>query len=332
MDRISQVKNPTMKTMKPWSQTDIPSQNGKLAVITGTGGIGFETALQLARAGAQVIVAGRNAQKGADAVTRIRGAVASAAVWFEQVDLASLHSITNFAVRLRSQRQSLDLLINNAAVMNPPKRQETADGMELQFGTNYLGHFALTAQLMPLLCKGTNARVVTLSSVAARSGAIHFDDLQGGRSYKPMVAYGQSKLACLMFALELDRRSDAGRWGVASIAAHPGISRTELLHNAPGRWSAAGMARTFLWFLFQPVSQGALPSLFAATSPDAKGGRYYGPAGFAETRGAPADAVIPKAALDINAASCLWDISEQLAGVSLCAPDPTATLFSTTHE
>ena len=156
--------------------------------------------------------------------------------------------------------------------MVPPTRQQTADGFELQFGTNHLSHFALTAQLLPLLRKGRNPRVVTLSSVAARQGKLNFADLQSGAKYVPMEAYSQSKLACLMFALELQRRSEAGNWGIASLAAHPGVSRTDLLHNAPGRWSATGMARTYLWFLFQPAWQGALPTLYAATAPTAVAG------------------------------------------------------------
>jgi NAD(P)-dependent dehydrogenase (short-subunit alcohol dehydrogenase family) len=309
-----------------WSVSDIPPQNGRTAVITGTGGIGFENALALARAGGEVIIAGRNAQKGAEAVAKIRHGVPSANVRFEQVDLASLESISDFGRRLRSQWKSLNLLINNAAVMNPPERQETADGFELQFGTNYLGHFALTLQLLPLLCLGRDARVVMLSSVAARSGAINFEDLQAERSYRPMRVYSQSKLACLMFALELQRRSEAGRLGIASIAAHPGVSRTDLLHNAPGRWSAAGMMRTFLWFLFQPASQGALPPLFAATSPRAKGGGYYGPARLGETRGAPAKAVIPRQALSLGTASRLWEISERLTGMTMLVPGPVSTM------
>jgi NAD(P)-dependent dehydrogenase (short-subunit alcohol dehydrogenase family) len=309
-----------------WSTADIPPQNGRSAVITGTGGIGFETALAIARAGGEVIIAGRNAQKGAEAVSRIRGEVPSANVQFEQVDLASLESIRDFGTRLRSQRKSLNLLINNAAVMNPPDRQQTVDGFELQFGTNYLGHFALTLQLFPLLCLGRDARVVTLSSVAARNGAIDFEDLQAERSYRPMRVYSQSKLACLMFALELQRRSEAGRLGIVSIAAHPGVSRTDLLHNAPGRWSAMGMMRTVLWFLFQPASQGALPSLFAATSPQAGGGGYYGPAKLGETRGAPAQAAIPQRALSLGNASRLWEISERLTGISMLVPGPVAAM------
>lgn len=305
------------KTTPPsWTAADIPPLRNRSAVITGTGGLGLQTALELARAGAEVIIAGRNPRKGDEAISAILGKVPSASVRFEQVDLASLWSIEDFANRLRNQRTSLDLLINNAAVMMPPKRLDTMDGFELQFGTNYLGHFALTARLMPLLSTGNDPRVVTLSSIAARDGGIRFSDLQSERNYNPMAAYAQSKLACLIFAFELQRRSDAGKWGVSSIAAHPGISRTDLLHNGPGRASIHGLLRTFLWFLFQPVAQGALPTLFAATSPQAHGGGYYGPAGFGETRGAPADAAIPAQALDIDSASSLWETSARLAGVS----------------
>lgn len=300
-----------------WTTPDIPSQRGRTALVTGTGGLGFATALELARAGGEVLIAGRNPAKGKVAVETIRREVPDAAVRFELVDLSSLASIADLGTRMRSGQARLDLLVNNAAVMNPPTRQQTADGLELQFGTNYLGHFALTAHLMPLLCRGAEARVVTLSSIAARSGVIDFDDLQAERSYQPMRVYSQSKLACLMFALELQRRSDAGGWGITSLAAHPGISRTDLLHNAPGRWSPAGLARTFLWFLFQPVSQGALPTLFAATSRDAQGGGYYGPAGLGETRGAPAIAAIPEQAWDREAASRLWETSGRLTGVTM---------------
>ena len=244
--------------MTKWTASDIPVRDGRSAVITGTGGLGFEDALALARAGSEVIIAGRNPAKGAEAVARIQGEIPAAMVRFEQVDLASLRSVADFCARLREQRNSLDLLINNAGLMVPPRRQESADGFELQFATNYLGHFALTAGLSPLLRAGRNARVVTLSSVAARSGVIDFDDLNATRHYQPMRIYSQSKLACLMFALELDRRSAAGGWGIASMAAHPGIARTDLLHNAPGRRSVTGLARSLLWFLFQPASQGAL--------------------------------------------------------------------------
>lgn len=301
--------------MSKWTTSSIPSQKGRSAVITGTGGLGFEDALALARAGASVILAGRNALKGAEAVARIRAAKPDAQVGFEELDLADLASVSAFGARMVANHASLDLLINNAGVMVPPNRQETADGFELQWGTNYLGHFALTAHLLPLLRKGEGSRVVTLSSVAARSGSIDFDDLNAEQSYRSMSAYRQSKLACLMFALEMQRRSEAGAWGVASIAAHPGVARTDLLHNAPGRISLAGLSRSLLWFMFQPAAQGALPTLFAATSPDAEAGRYYGPDMLGETRGYPARARVPSQANDPALAARLWQVSEALTGV-----------------
>ncbi len=299
-----------------WTLKDMPPQRGRIAVVTGTGGLGYEDALALAQAGADVIIAGRNPQKGAEAVSRIRQSYSGARVDFEALDLGSLASIADFARRIALRRDRIDILINNAGVMTPPARQETVDGLELQFGTNYVGHFALTARLMPLLQKSAAARVVTLSSVAARQGRIDFDDLQAERNYQPMPVYSQSKLACLMFARELQRRSDAGHWGVESIAAHPGISRTDLLHNAPGRNSAQGLARTWLWFLFQPAARGALPTLYAATDPAARAGGYYGPTGFGEVRGAPGEAKIPDAALDGNVARRLWNETEALAGLA----------------
>jgi NAD(P)-dependent dehydrogenase (short-subunit alcohol dehydrogenase family) len=298
-----------------WTVADVPPQTGRSVVITGTGGLGFEDAIALARAGADVILAGRSPDKGAGAVERIRAAVPGASICFEQIDLASLKSIADFCSRLGGERGSLDILINNAGVMVPPRRVVTRDGFELQWATNYLGHFALTAGLLPLLRKGHAARVVSLSSVAASSGKINFDDLQSAKAYKAMVAYSQSKLACLMFGFELQRRSDARGWGLTSIASHPGISRTDLLYNAPGPRSTHGFARNILWFLFQPAAQGALPTLFAATSPEAIGGGYYGPDGVGETRGYPKPAKTPSQALDGEVAKRLWDVSEELAGL-----------------
>lgn len=301
--------------MTRWTTADIPKQAGRLVVITGTGGLGFQDALALARAGADVILAGRNPAKGEAACKEIRAAVPDARVQFEEVDLARLASVTAFAKRLQTKHEKLDLLINNAAVMTPPQRQTTADGFELQFGTNYLGHFALTAQLLPLLQKGDAPRVINLSSVAARQGAIDFANLQAERRYQPMPIYAQSKLASLLFALELQRRSTANGWGITSIAAHPGISRTDLLHNAPGRRSMSGLARTWLWFLFQPAAQGALPTLYAATAPAAMPGAYYGPDKFNETRGYPTLAKLPSQAQDTAVAARLWEVSEALTGV-----------------
>ncbi len=297
-----------------WNATDIPPQQGRLAVVTGTGGLGFETSRALARAGAEVVIAGRDRTKGDAAVARVRAEVPDAAVRFEALDLANLRAVRTFCDRLREQTDRVDVLVNNAAVMTPPARRLTADGFELQLGTNHLGHVALTAGLLPLLRRGRDARVVTVSSVAAREGAIDFDDLQGERSYAPMRAYAQSKLAGLMFAFELQRRSEAQRWGLASIAAHPGIARTELLHNAPGRHSLVSLARSALWFLFQPAPQGALPTLFAATAADATPGGYYGPDRLGETRGHPAPAKVPPGANDRGSAARLWDESARLTG------------------
>ncbi|AZN71209.1 SDR family NAD(P)-dependent oxidoreductase [Georhizobium profundi] len=298
-----------------WTAADMPSQAGRSFVITGTGGLGYECGLALARAGGDVILAGRNATKGQQAVNSIRAAVAGSTISFELLDLASLASITAFGQRMRRTRSNLDVLINNAGVMVPPRRQMTEDGFELQIGTNYLGHFALTAHLMPLLARGDEARVVNLSSIAARQGTIDFSNLNAERSYTPMPIYTQSKLACLMFAYELQRRSNAANWGITSIAAHPGVSRTDLLHNAPGRFSFNRFARSFLWFLFQPAAQGALPTLYAATAPDAQPGGYYGPHRLSETRGYPAVAKpIPQAA-DEQVARRLWDVSEDMTNV-----------------
>lgn len=302
--------------MKNWTTADIPQRNSGLAIITGsTEGIGYEDARALSSAGWTVIVLGRNPQKGAESIARIQQSNPKAKVSFEKIDLADLSSIKSFASRMMAKGQAIDLLINNAGVMTPPKRLETADGFELQFGTNHLGHFALTAQLLPLLRQSPDARVVTLSSVANREGTINFDDLQSTSSYVPGKAYSQSKLANLMFALELQRQSDKHGWGVTSMATHPGVSRTNLLITGAGRWSGAGMARTFLPFLFQPAAQGALPTLYAATSGAAEGGRYYGPNKLMETRGFPAVAKIPAQVEDVHVSIRLWEISQELTNV-----------------
>ncbi|RUT34814.1 SDR family NAD(P)-dependent oxidoreductase [Arsenicitalea aurantiaca] len=302
--------------MARWTEKDIPHQSGRTAVITGTGGLGYEDALALARAGGGIILAGRNPARGRAAIEGIRAAVPGVAARFEQLDLADLASVAAFGERLRGSHDAIELLINNAGVMVPPTRQVTRDGIELQLGTNYLGHFALTAALLPLLRKADRPRVVSLGSVAARSGSIDFDDLNSERAYVPMRAYAQSKIACLVFAFELHRRSAAAGWGIASMAAHPGVSRTDLLHNAPGRNSPQGLARTWLWFLFQPAAQGALPTLFAATSPDAVSGAYYGPHRLSETRGYPTLAQVPANAADPALGSRLWQLSETMTGIS----------------
>lgn len=302
--------------MTHWTADDIPSQTGRLAIVTGTGGIGYQAALALAHAGAEVILAGRDPAKGKASVDTIREAVPGATLRFEVLDLASLASVAAFGERMTTDLHRLDLLINNAGVMTPPTRRMTDDGFELQFGTNHLGHFSLTAHLLPLLRRGTDVRVIALSSIAARGGQIKLDDLQAERSYRPMSVYSQSKLACLMFAIELQRRSAMNNWGISSIAAHPGVSRTDLLPNSAGRWDIARLVRVTLPFLFQPASQGALPVLFAATSADAKPGGYYGPDRMGGTRGHPSPAPIPEQANDLTTAARLWEQSEQLIGVA----------------
>jgi NAD(P)-dependent dehydrogenase (short-subunit alcohol dehydrogenase family) len=304
--------------MTGWTTADIPSQNGRTAVITGaTGGLGYETALALAGAGAVVVLTGRNDAKGRHAIEQIRGRFPDARISYETLDLASLASVADFAARFAAAHAALDLLINNAGVMALPKRQATADGFEMQFGTNYLGHYALTAHLLALLRRGDQPRVVNVSSLTHRWGAINFDDLQSQRSYAPAKAYSQSKLAMLMFALELQRRSDAAGWGLMSNAAHPGYARTDLIANGPG-------ARGLLWqinkllrpYISQSAAEGALPTLFAATSPEAKAAGYYGPNGFYELKGLPVPAKIMPQAEDAAAAARLWDVSAALTGVS----------------
>ncbi|MDF2613520.1 MAG: short-chain dehydrogenase [Clostridia bacterium] len=306
-----------MRKSEEWITTHIPKQQGRSVIITGTGGLGYETALVLVRQGAEVILAGRNEKKGAESINNIRKIVPSANISFESIDLADLASIEAFGNRIKNQRQSLDLLINNAGVMTPPERKVTKDGFELQFGTNYLGHFALTAHLMPLLRKGNKPRVVTVSSIAnrERKAKINFDDLQSVRNYHSMTAYDQSKLADLMFALELQRRSDAAGRGIMSIASHPGISSTDLMSNGPGENSFLATMLNIFTFMRQSAEDGALPSLYAATSPYAEGGGYYGPGGFYEIKGLPGPAKITTKAQDVNVAKHLWEISKQLTHV-----------------
>jgi len=297
------------------TQAEVPSQLSKMAVVTGaTGGLGYEAALALAKAGAEVILTGRDDRKGQSAIEKISREVIGAKISYEHLDLASLASIADFAQRM-GVRQSLDLLINNAGVMALPRRQTTADGFEMQFGTNYLGHFALTARLMPLLRRSSGPRVVSVSSLAHRTGFIDFGDLQGARVYSPWKAYGRSKLACLIFALELQRRSDAGGWNLTSNAAHPGFSRTNLFASGPG--GLLSVVTDFAAPLFgHSAADGARPILFAATSPQAKPGAYYGPGGIGELRGAPAPALIIPQARDAATAARLWDVSEKLMGTS----------------
>ena len=302
--------------MKNWITDDMPPQSGKLVIVTGaTGGLGYETALVLAKAGAQVIIAGRNLDKGRAAVERLERSGVSK-VRFERLDLADLSSVRGFADRVTKQDAQIDILVNNAGVMMLPKRLSTRDGFEMQFGTNHLGHFALTRLLLPLLQRADAPRIVTISSLAHRSGKIDFSDLQAKRKYRPIKAYNQSKLANLLFTQELQRRSAQGGWGITSVAAHPGMAKTDLMVNGPGTSGILG----WIDMLLSPIAghsavSAALPTLFAATSPDAIPAGYYGPKNMFEMKGPVAPAKIAAQALDIHVAEKLWVASEGLTGV-----------------
>jgi NAD(P)-dependent dehydrogenase (short-subunit alcohol dehydrogenase family) len=304
--------------MKP-TDIEIPGLTGVLAVVTGANsGIGFGLTRRLAAAGAEVILAVRNEEKGRRAMQELLTENPNACLSLEQIDLASLDSIHRFAERLTTAGRPIHLLVNNAGVMAPPTRHVTQDGFELQFGANHLGHFALTALLFPLLRQAGSARVVTMSSGMSHIGRIRFDDLLWERRYSPWFAYGQSKLANLMFALELDRRSRRFHWGVMSSAAHPGVTHTNLqtsgpslgVANARPRFSG-GLTERIPGF-WQEIPQGCLPALYAAASPEAQGGAYYGPDGPLEFTGLPKRAMIPFQARNEAVASRLWEVSEQL--------------------
>lgn len=314
-----------------WSAAEIPSQAGRRALITGANsGIGYHAALELARKGAHVLLACRNRGRGDAALERLRAQVPGASAEVVLLDLASLQSVCAFGAAELGLGKPLDLLINNAGVMAPKKRTETKDGFELQFGTNVLGHFALTAMLMPALVRAAVAggpqrpRVVTLASIAHKQGQLNFDDLQSTRNYGPMRAYRQSKLANLMLAFGLDRRLRAAVppiSSVMSVAAHPGVANTNLLlageHTAVGRLALRGIG-VVVGALLNSDAQGALPTLFAATSPDAVDGGYYGPQGFLEMRGGDVGpAKVAPQSLDQAAATRLWSECERLTGISL---------------
>lgn len=309
----------------------VPDLSGKLAIVTGANsGLGFGLARRLSAAGADVVMAIRNRAKGEAAIEEIRATVPDAKLTIKSLDLSSLASVAALGEQLNAEGRPVDILINNAGVMTPPERDTTADGFELQFGSNHLGHFALTAHLLPLL-RAANARVVSLSSLAARqSGRIHFDDPQFEKSYAPMAAYGQSKLAVLMFARELDRRSREAGWGIISNAAHPGLTKTNLQISGPshGREKPALMERLYKaswrWtpFLWQEIDEGILPALYAAAAPHAEGGAFYGPRGFYEAAGGGVKlAKVPARALNDDDCRRLWELSEQLTGVSYPKPN-----------
>ncbi len=292
-----------------WTDENVPDQSGRVAVVTGaTSGLGYETARVLAQRGATVVLAVRDVEKGKQAASRIGGDVS-----VQALDLTSLASVRSAAADLRAAHPRLDLLINNAGVMYTP-RQTTADGFELHLGTNHLGHFALTGLLLDRLLPTPGSRVVTVASTAHRLRAdIHFDDLQWERSYNRVGAYGQSKLANLMFTYALQRRL-ASHGTTVAVAAHPGISRTELLRAAPaGMQLIVGrIAGPF----FQSAAMGALPTLRAATDPHVVGGQYYGPGGRREISGPPVLVTSSPQSHDEAVQERLWTVSEELTGVS----------------
>jgi NAD(P)-dependent dehydrogenase (short-subunit alcohol dehydrogenase family) len=298
----------------PWTVNDMPDQTGRTAVVTGANtGLGFDTARALAARGASVVLAVRSVDKGEEAAARIITTHPGADVSIQRLDLSSLDSVRTAASELRGERDRIDLLINNAGLMYPP-RGTTADGFELQFGTNHLGHFALTGLLLDRLLTTAGSRVVTVSSIGHRIRArIDFDDLQSERSYNRVAAYGQSKLANLMFTYELQRRLAAAGSSTIALAAHPGVSSTDLVRNSP-RLLRVGSA-LFGWFVAQSAEQGALPTLRAATDPAALGGQYYGPDGFRELRGRPVVVDSSKQSHDAELQRRLWTVSEKLTGV-----------------
>jgi NAD(P)-dependent dehydrogenase (short-subunit alcohol dehydrogenase family) len=293
-----------------WTSDDVPGQHGRLAVVTGADtGLGFETAQVLAARGASVVLAVRDTEKGKRAAARIAGAAPGADVTVQPLDLASLDSIRAAADQLRAQHPAIDLLINNAGVMFTPK-QATGDGFELQFGTNHLGHFALTGLLLEQMLPVPGSRVVTVSSLAHRIRArINFDDLQAERSYSRVAAYSQSKLANLMFTYELARRL-SGAGTTIAVAAHPGLAATELSRYTPA------IAASFYARVTQQPAMGALPTLRAATDPGVLGGQYYGPGGLLGTRGYPELAHSSGKSRDTALQRRLWTVSEQLTGVT----------------
>ncbi|HXR27981.1 MAG TPA: oxidoreductase [Solirubrobacteraceae bacterium] len=298
-----------------WTSEQIPDQSGRTAIVTGANsGLGLSTARELARHGAAVVLACRDTEKGAGALRTIEAAAPDARVELAELDLASLASVEAFAIGYRaSHGDGLDLLVNNAGVMAPPRR-ETADGFELQLGTNLLGHFALTGRLIGMMQGREDARVVTLSSNAHKMGRINFDDLQSERGYRRWNAYGQSKLGDLLFALELDRRLRASGSQVKSLAAHPGYAATNLQTAAAPAVDRLVMQVTNL-FMAQSADMGALPTLYAATEPGLQGGTYVGPDGIGEFRGHP-HAVSPnRAARDEQVAARLWELCEELTAV-----------------
>jgi NAD(P)-dependent dehydrogenase (short-subunit alcohol dehydrogenase family) len=300
--------------MERWTADRIADQTGRTFIVTGaTSGLGFETARRLAAHGGRVVLTARGDSKGADVVARIRAAHPGAIVEYRLLDLADLTSVRRFADGILDDEVAVDVLVNNAGVMMPPRRL-TPQGFESQFATNHHGHFALSGLLFETIARGRDPRIVTVSSTLHKRGSIHFDDLTGERSYSPTAYYSQSKFANVLFGLELDRRLRAIRSPVRSVLAHPGYSDTNLQTSGP-----TGMMRQLMKVgnrLFaQPAERGALNQLYAAVDPDAQSGKFYGPDGFGENRGYPTEVQPIASAKDEQTAKRLWAVSEELTGV-----------------
>ncbi len=300
-----------------WTTDNIPNLSGQVIIVTGANsGIGFETAKELARKGAQTILACRSLEKGNDAAQRIRAEVPNARLEPMVLDLSRLKSVRAFAETFKASHDHLNMLINNAGIMWVPYGK-TEDGFEQHFGTNHLGHFALTGLLLDRLLKAPGSRVVTVSSMGHRSGNMDFDNLmyEGGIGYQRQRAYGRSKLANLLFTLELQRRFDVLQANAMATAAHPGGSNTNLGRHLENRWYFR-LLRPLMGALTQSAAMGALPTLRAATDPEARGSDYYGPGGFMESRGYPIKVGCSDAAKDVSQAQRLWMVSEELTGIT----------------
>jgi NAD(P)-dependent dehydrogenase (short-subunit alcohol dehydrogenase family) len=302
--------------MSKWKPQEMPPQQGRLAIVTGANsGIGYQVARYLSRAGATVILACRSREKGEAARAKIVASNSGAKVEVRVLDVADLDSVGSFASEFLREDKPLDLLINNAGVMAIPERRTTPQGFEMQFGTNHLGHFALTGLLLPALLRQPDSRVVTVASIAHKGGKLNFDDPNAERGYDPRGAYQQSKLANVVFGLEFDRRLRARSAQTASVIAHPGVAVTNIISNGMGMGLKGRIVNALIPLVAQSDDRGSWPLLYAATSPQAHGGGYYGPDGIAEVKGTPVEVKPKPHALDPAAGQRLWEISEALTGV-----------------
>ncbi|MBL0885931.1 oxidoreductase [Myceligenerans indicum] len=317
--------------MTAWTTSDIPDQTGRTAIVTGANsGLGLVTATELARHGADVVLAVRNTTTGEEAAAAIGSVAPHSRVTVRALDLASLDSVREFSARTADEHEHIDLLVNNAGVVILGPRHTTADGFELHLGTNHLGHYALTGLLLPLLERGSTPRIVTLSSLSHKTAHLDLDDLMLERTWDASAAYGASKLANTMFGIELDRRLRSAGSPIMSLLAHPGISRSNL---TPRAWADRGpvgrlTASLFLALMTQPTAQGALPQLHAATAPGVQGGQFFGPAGRNERRGEVAEVQASADSHDVADGRRLWEASAALTGVTYLQGPPPGRRFA----